>query len=104
MFNDLNHMIRIEQIEADNNSPAFLRNHCKQENVWNKQYQESSDMASVLLDYPSECVTIEKWKEGMLLVHEMAMLVGIIPTLYKNDASVDYSCFFSPDYAKQSHY
>ena len=49
MFNNLNHMIRIEQIEDDNNSPKFLRNHRKQENVWKKQYQESPDMASVLL-------------------------------------------------------
>ena len=34
MFNNLNHMIRIEQIEVDNNSPEVLRNLRKQENVW----------------------------------------------------------------------
>ena len=103
MFNNLNHMIRIEQIEVDNNSPKFVRNHRKQENVWKKQYQESPDMASVLSDCPSECVTLGKWKEGMLLAHEMAMSVGIIPTLFKNDASDDYLWFFSPHYAKHSH-
>ena len=105
MFNNLNHMIRIEQIEVDNNSPKFLRNHRKQENIWKKQYNnnESLDIESLLSEYPSECLTIEKWKEGMSLAQEMAMLAGITPTLFKINSSDDSSWFFSPHYTKSNY-
>ena len=106
MMRNLPHMMRLEQIAIEKNSPVFARAHIKQENVWYKQYEISKNSKideDVLKNYPSPADTVTKWKEGMKVAQEMASVLGMgpediarPPRRQNKDCSDDQKWFYSP--------
>ena len=52
MVRNVGNMNRLSQIQCDFQAPAFARVHMKQENVWGKQFSESTDQRTTLREYP----------------------------------------------------
>ncbi|CAC5426552.1 unnamed protein product [Mytilus coruscus] len=63
MYRNVSHMIRINQIEADDNAPKFAKAHIKQENVWKSQYP--GGVTCSLRDYPALGEEVSAWKIGI---------------------------------------
>ncbi|CAG2238803.1 unnamed protein product [Mytilus edulis] len=80
MFRNVSHMIRLNQIEVDDNAPAFAKAHIKQENVWHRQAH--GGILCSLLDYPALGTEIWDWKEGIQMARILARNLGMGPDFY----------------------
>ena len=99
MFRNLSHMIRLNQIEVDDNAPAFAKAHIKQENVWHTQTPGGQTCS--LMDYPLANTEIDEWKNGMTMARELAKDLGMKPSYFRNDNdddpdNPDNGWFYSP--------
>ena len=76
MYRDVSHMIRLSQIQADDNASAFAKAHIKQENVWHRQ---NPGVTCSLTDYPVHGQEIDAWKTGIHRARELARDLGMVP-------------------------
>ena len=103
-------MIRLNQIEVDDNAPAFAKAHMKQENVWHIQTPGvggggGGGQTSTLMDHPLANPEIDEWKNGMVMASEFAKEVGMKPCYFRNDNDddPDNGMVLSPIQKWQSH-
>jgi hypothetical protein len=70
MKQNISHMIRLQQIQADPDAPKFARAHIKQENVWGRQFDNIAppDLAA----YPAPGEEVLAWKEGARQAMDLA--------------------------------
>jgi hypothetical protein len=96
-------MIRLSQIEADQNAPRFAKAHIKQENVWKNQYPVGPLCS--FTDYPAIGEEITLWKAGMYQARELAKSLGMVPANLDvnrelddsdDDDEDDFKWFFFP--------
>ncbi|VDH92321.1 Hypothetical predicted protein, partial [Mytilus galloprovincialis] len=87
MYRNVSHMIRLSQIEADDNAPKFAKAHIKQENVWKSQYP--GGVTCSLRDYPALGEEISAWKIGIRRARDLAKELGIIPRDLNIDLGFD---------------
>ena len=79
MFTNLGHIQRLEEIKAEG-ILRFKKAHSKQDNIWDKQFeQDKRKMTANLMDYPSEDDIIKAWDKGVLMAKSLAREVGIDP-------------------------
>ena len=87
MERNINHMVRLQQIQADPNAPSFAKAHVKQENVWHKQF--NNFVSPNLREYPQDGEEITAWVEGIQMAQEKARYVGMIPTTFNDNDDPD---------------
>ncbi|CAG2201629.1 unnamed protein product [Mytilus edulis] len=87
MYRNVSHMIRLSQIEANDNAPKFAKAHIKQENVWKSQYP--GGVTCSLRDYPALGEEISAWKIGIRRARDLAKELGIIPRDLNIDLGFD---------------
>ena len=76
MVRNVGHMIRLSQILADPDALKFARAHVKQENVWERQFNENAERAS-LQEYPLPGEEVKLWEEGITMARNLAASLGI---------------------------
>ena len=84
MVRNVNHMVRLQMMQADPDGPRFSRAHIKQEDVWRKQY-ENTDTTVNLKDYPAVGAEIELWRDGVKMAREAGKYVGMVPQFFSGD-------------------
>ena len=105
IMRNMGHMVRLNQLQADPNAPAFARAHIKQENVWAKQFIPVIEFAD-LKDYPAVGEEIDLWKEGMRMARELATELGMTRNffdIYEYDGPEDPNDWFMKPFTSGDH-
>lgn len=110
MKRNINHMVRIQDIQADPTAATLSRAHSKQEIVWGKQFPQDCEKAD-LKKYPKKGEETIEWMKGIELAQRKARSVGMVPTFFKQEIHMDdpldmeqrwfYHPFLSDDFERE---